>query len=174
MSTATTFFKALSNLLEIEAPGEEDDELFFSRDGKTFALRWLPNLQCFAIYAEVGYLAGWRDGEVCRQLLAANFLLAETNGAALSLNTNNASVGLNWRLPAYGLEVEAFIDAVDQAAVQADVWFERLQAMCAEQEAIVESELDRLGQEDGDDGEEDVGEAAKAGKAIISQAFLRV
>jgi hypothetical protein len=142
MSEEAPFFEALAKVLGIEPPASKD--MAFSRDGKGFLLSWQENSKSFLIYAEIGNLAGWRDGEVCRQLLAANFLLAETEGATLSLNVQDGSIGLNYILPAYGLETESFIRVVDNLARLSELWADRLLKMCKEQEDAVAAAQGRI------------------------------
>ena len=75
-------------------------------DGRGLLIQWLEAQQMFVIYAEVGPLEGWRDGEVLRRLLAANFLFMQTRGGALSYD---ASANMGWHdyaLPVYGLSPE--------------------------------------------------------------------
>ncbi|MDR3322973.1 MAG: type III secretion system chaperone, partial [Zoogloeaceae bacterium] len=93
--SAQAFVEALGQTLGLDLALSPAGDLAFALDGRGFLLQWRETSHSFVVYAEIGHLAGWRDGEVCRRLLSANFLLAETQGAALSYDGINNVVGLN-------------------------------------------------------------------------------
>ncbi len=105
-------------------------------DGRGILLQWLDNLQEFVVYAEVGPLCGWRDGEVLKQLMSANFLFMQTQGGALSYDPAANMVGLNYTIPVYGLLPEDFVKRLDVIVTLAAEWRERLHRMSAEQERL--------------------------------------
>ena len=72
-------------------------------------LQWLEEQQMFIIYMELGPLSGWRDEEVLKQLLSANFLFLQTEGGSLSYNPSANMVGMNYASPVYGLSAEEFV-----------------------------------------------------------------
>ena len=86
------------------------------------------------VHVEVGPLLGWRDGEVCKQLLSANFLLRETDGGALSYNPVTNMVGLNCPISLYGLEPQGFPAVLDRVLALGAIWQEKLLAMGKAQE----------------------------------------
>ena len=103
-------------------------------EGRGILLQWLESLHQFTLYAEIGPMYGWRDGEVAKQLLAANFLFMQTQGGALSYDPFANMVGLNYAVPVYGLSPEEFVERVDAVVTLAEQWRERLRRMAAEQE----------------------------------------
>ena len=105
-------------------------------DGRGILLQWLENLQQFIVYAEIGPLYGWRDGDVMKQLLSANFLFMQTRGGALSYDPAANMVGLNYTIPVYGLLPEDFVKRLDVIVTLAAEWRERLHRMSAEQERL--------------------------------------
>src|SRR5699024_5499564 len=71
-------------------------------------------------------------------LLASNFLLADTQGGALSYNDATGMVGLNFPIPVYGLDTGDFLKAVNNVILFSETWKTRLDAMNKEQEELTE------------------------------------
>ena len=69
---------------------------------------------------------------------ATNFLLADTQGGALSYNDATGMVGLNFPIPAYGLDTGDFLKTVNNIVLFSETWKARLDAMNKEQEALTE------------------------------------
>lgn len=126
--------KAIGTELSLSASGS----VGLSLGGRNLLIRWVEATRSFVLYAEVGALNGWRSGEVCRRLLIANFLLMETQGATLSYNDATGMVGLNYPVPVYGLEADAFVRAVDNIVTLSEEWKTRLDALNRKQEEAVE------------------------------------
>ena len=138
---AKPYFDALSLALGLELPPSSLKSLTFQIDGRGLILQWLENPRAFICYAELGSLAGWNEGDICRTLLGANFLLAETEGAALSLNAADNTVGLNYFFPVYGMAGQDFVTLVNNFVELADLWREKLATLNAEQEERARSAL---------------------------------
>jgi hypothetical protein len=136
------FIDALGKTLDMELSLSPQGELAFVVDGRGLLLQWREASQDYVLYAEVGPLAGWRDGEICRLLLSANFLLAETQGATLSYDSIANMVGINYIVPIYGMQAEDFVRVVNNVVELADVWKEKLTQLIAEQEALVTAAQD--------------------------------
>ena len=68
----------------------------------------------------------------------SNFLLADTQGGALSYNDATGMVGLNFPIPAYGLDTGDFLKTVNNIVLFSETWKARLDAMNKEQEALTE------------------------------------
>ena len=109
-----------------------------SLGGRNLLIQWIEATHSFIVYVEVGALGGWRNGEICRLLLASNFLLADTQGGALSYNDATGMVGLNFPIPAYGLDTGDFLKTVNNIVLFSETWKARLDAMNKEQEALTE------------------------------------
>ncbi|HJD96325.1 type III secretion system chaperone [Mailhella massiliensis] len=105
-------------------------------EGRGMLLQWLEAQAMFIVYIELGTLSGWRDEEVLRQLLSANFLLLQTEGGALSYHPAANMVGMNYAISVYGLTAEDFVRRLDAVILLAEQWQERLRRMEAEQEKL--------------------------------------
>lgn len=136
MDQHSSYLDALGRELGIEIEPSPTGSAQFVVDGHGILIQWAEARRAFVVYAEVGRLSGWRDGEVVKTLMAANFLLLGADGGALSLDPSTGMVGLNHQLPVCGLTSEAFVRAIDGIVVQADEWRGTLARMCAEQEII--------------------------------------
>lgn len=151
---AAPYMKALSAIVGQDVSVDEAGAVAFSLAGRHLLLQWNDEERAFVAYAEVGPLLGWNDAEVCRELLSANFLLLETQGASLSYDDVNNMVALNRLIPVCGLEPEAFITIVNRMLLTADLWNERLQALMARQEAADRANAARLRELSGEAAEE--------------------
>ncbi len=136
MDQHSSFLDALGRELGIEIEPSPAGSAQFVVDGHGILIQWAEARRAFVVYAEVGRLAGWRDGEVVKTLMAANFLLLGADGGTLSLDPSTGMVGLNYQIPVCGLTSEAFVRAIDGIVVEADEWRGTLARMCAEQEKI--------------------------------------
>jgi len=134
---AKPYFDALNQALGLELSPSPTGSLAFQLEGWGLILQWLEEARAFILYAELGSLAGWGEREICRTLLGANFLLVETQGASLSLDSSKNVVGLNYYFPVYGQTGEGFVNLVDNFVEMADYWRGRLAALNAEQEERV-------------------------------------
>ena len=141
MDQSLSYIEALNRETGLDIRLSDAGSACLELDGRGFLLQWLEAQQTFMSYAEVGPLAGWRDGEVLRRLLAANFLFMQTRGGALSYDASANMVGMNYALPVYGLSPEDFVKKLDAVATLTQEWRERLRRLCAEQERIVGSSV---------------------------------
>lgn len=132
---AEPYIHALSQATGMDVELPPTGTLAFSLGGRGLLLQWNEAVQSFVAYVEIGPLQGCRDGDVCRQLLSANFLLLETRGTALSYNEINQMVALNYTIPIYGLTPTDFIRVLGNLVTLADEWKERLAIILAEAEA---------------------------------------
>ena len=137
---ATPYIEALSKETGMDITLSASGSATLSLEGRNLLIQWIEATHSFVIYIEVGALGGWRNGEICRLLLASNFLLADTQGGALSYNDATDMIGLNFPIPVYGLETEDFLKAVDNIVLFSETWKARLDALNKEQEALVEQE----------------------------------
>lgn len=144
---ALPYIDALNHELGLDIVLPPSGSVALALEGRNLLLQWVEKTQSFVVYVEIGSLAGWRNGTVCRQLLAANFLFAETLGGALSYNEATSMVGLNFAIPVYGLDTEAFLGALNHCIVFSETWKTRLDAMNKEQERAVEEEQSFLDEE---------------------------
>ena len=80
----------------------------FRSEGRNLLIQWIEATHSFIVYVEVGALGGWRNGEICRLLLASNFLSRQ----ARSLQPP-AWWGWNFPIPAYGLDTGDFLKTVN-------------------------------------------------------------
>ena len=138
------YFEALSQALGLELPPSASGSLAFQVEGRGLLLQWLEEARAVILYAELGPLAGWGEGEICRALLGANFLLAETQGSTLSLDEANNLIGLNCLFPVSGKTGEDFVLLVNNFVELADAWRSRLAALNAEQEERARAALEAL------------------------------
>lgn len=137
---ATPYIEALSKETGIDIALSASGSATLSLEGRNLLIQWIEATHSFVVYIEIGALGGWRNGEICRLLLASNFLLADTQGGALSYNDATAMVGLNFPIPVYGLDTGDFLNAVNNIVLFSEAWKARLDAMNKEQEALVEQE----------------------------------
>lgn len=136
MSEAKAYLEVLSKELGLDIDFSTSNSAAFNLDGNTVLLQWRAFDNSFVVYSELGSLAGWNDEAVCRQLLSANFLLMETEGATLSYDMNANKVGINYVLPLQGLSSEEFLQQLNAVLVLAEKWQENLRAMQKEQEDL--------------------------------------
>lgn len=137
---ATPYIEALSKETGIDITLSASGSATLSLEGRNLLIQWIESTHSFVVYIEVGALGGWRNGEICRLLLASNFLLVDTQGGALSYNDATGMVGLNFLIPIYGLDTGDFLKAVNNIILFSDTWKTRLDAMNKEQETLVEQE----------------------------------
>ena len=137
---ATPYIEALSKETGIDIALSASGSATLSLEGRNLLIQWIEATHSFVVYIEIGTLGGWRNGEICRLLLASNFLLADTQGGALSYNDATGMIGLNFPIPIYGLDTGDFLNAVNNIVLFSEVWKARLDAMNKEQEALVEQE----------------------------------
>lgn len=140
MSEVKSYLEVLSKELGIEINSSNSNAIAFNLDGNNVLLQWRELDNSFIVYSEIGNLVGWNDEAICRQLLSANFLLMETEGAALSYDMNANKVGINYVLPLYGLSPEEFLQKLNAVLVLAEKWHANLVAMQKEQEELAEKE----------------------------------
>lgn len=134
MSEVQTYLEALNKELGININLSNSNAVAFNLDGNNILLQWREVDNSFIVYSEIGCLRGWNDEAICRQLLSANFLLMETEGATLSYDMNVNKVGINYVLPLYGLSAEEFLQKLNAVLVLAEKWHANLIAMQKEQE----------------------------------------
>ena len=117
---ATPYIEALGKETGMDITLSASGAAALSLGGRNLLIQWIEATHSFIVYVEVGALGGWRNGEICRLLLASNFLLADTQGGALSYNDATGMVGLNFPIPAYGLDTGDFLKtALTEQAQQA-------------------------------------------------------
>ena len=97
---ATPYIEALGKETGMDITLSASGAAALSLGGRNLLIQWIEATHSFIVYVEVGALGGWRNGEICRLLLASNFLLADTQGGALSYNDATGMVGLNFPIPA--------------------------------------------------------------------------
>lgn len=144
MEQAAAYAEAIGREIGRDLRLSKTGSLFFELDGRGLLLQWQEASRSFVVYVEIGPLAGWRDGEVCRRLLSANFLLVQTRGGALSYDAAANMVGLNYVLPVYGVSPEEFVRNVNAVIVLADEWKAELVRLCAEQEKAVAADQEQI------------------------------
>ena len=140
MNAAAAYIDALNRELGTQFALSESGALTFDLDGRAALMQWSEARQGFLIYVEIGGLLGWRDAEVMKHLLAANFLFMASDGGALSLDPATSRAGLNFFLPIYGLDPEAFVKRLDAALLAADRWAEKLAQICEAEERLAVKE----------------------------------
>lgn len=146
---AKPYIEALAKELNVAIELSESGAAFLSWDGMSLLLQWVASESCFLIYAELGRPVGWRDGELFRQLLSANFLLAQTEGGSLSWHAGTNVIGINFPLPVYGLDGAQFIHKFNTLLLTASRWKGELASMLAMQEHMAsESQKKVLAQEE--------------------------
>ena len=136
--SATPYIEALSKETGMDITLSASGAATLSLGGRNLLIQWIEATNSFIVYVEVGALGGWRNGEICRLLLASNFLLADTQGGALSYNDATGMVGLNFPIPIYGLDTGDFLKAVNNVILFSETWKTRLDAMNKEQEELTE------------------------------------
>lgn len=140
MNQYSSFIDALGRELGMDIQLSPTGAAHFVIDGYGLLIQWTESRHAFVVYAEVGPLSGWRDGEVVKELMAANFLLLGSLGGALSLDLSKSMVGLSYQIPVYGMTPEDFVKAIDGIVTQAGEWRGTLARMSAEQERLVAQE----------------------------------
>ena len=135
---ATPYIEALGKETGMDITLSASGAAALSLGGRNLLIQWIEATHSFIVYVEVGALGGWRNGEICRLLLASNFLLADTQGGALSYNDATGMVGLNFPIPTYGLDTGDFLKTVNNIVLFSETWKARLDAMNKEQEALTE------------------------------------
>ena len=121
---ATPYIEALGKETGMDITLSASGAAALSLGGRNLLIQWIEATHSFIVYVEVGALGGWRNGEICRLLLASNFLLADTQGGALSYNDATGMVGLNF--------------PINNIVLFSETWKARLDAMNKEQEALTE------------------------------------
>ena len=92
----------------------EDGMVVFEVDGSmTLAIGLEADTQAITLYAPLHGSGGQRDSDLLEQLLAANLLWQETQGATLALDRSSNHVVLHQRLPLSEMSQEAFEQHVD-------------------------------------------------------------
>lgn len=140
MDQYSSFIDAFGRELGIDIQLSPTGAAHFVIDGHGLLIQWTESRHAFVVYAEVGRLSGWRDGEVVKELMAANFLLLGSLGGAFSLDLSRSMVGLCYQIPVYGMTPEDFVKAIDGIVIQAGEWRGTLARMSAEQERLVAQE----------------------------------
>lgn len=170
--SATAYMEALSNRIG-EKVALSDGQAALALDGRGFLLRWDETAQRFMVHVELGPLAGWQDGGVCKLLLAANFLMLETDGGALSYNPASNMVGLNHPVETYGMDPQGFLDVINRILALAEGWRERLARMGQEKEHTVRKARQRFLHGDADPAEA-IAEELPLSEMAQSPCILRV
>ena len=122
---ATPYIEALGKETGMDITLSASGAAALSLGGRNLLIQWIEATHSFIIYVEVG-------------ALASNFLLADTQGGALSYNDATGMVGLNFPIPAYGLDTGDFLKTVNNIVLFSETWKARLDAMNKEQEALTE------------------------------------
>ena len=147
MSQSVPYIEALNREtgLDIQLSASGGAQLMLEDRG--VLLQWLEEQQMFIIYMELGPLSGWRDEEVLKQLLSANFLFLQTEGGSLSYNPSANMVGMNYAIPVYGLSAEEFVRRLDAIVLLAGQLMEKLRLMGAEQEKLAVQTMENRAEE---------------------------
>lgn len=141
---STPFLEALSKEINMDVTLSGSGAAAFVLDGHGLLLQWQESSQSFVVYVEIGALAGWRDGEVCRTLLSANFLLLATRGGAFSYDQSTNTVGLNYTMPVYGLEPQNFLEQLNGIILLAEECRAMFTQLTATQENAVLQDQKRV------------------------------
>lgn len=134
MNTLQPYIAALAERTGIPLETSPDGSFATLLDGKRLLVKAPGRGKTILFYMEVGRPTLFRRGEVLTSLMGGNLFLAETRGAALSYDTFNEMVGLNLILPVHHLDVEEFINAVDNFVAAADDWGRKLEELNAQAE----------------------------------------
>lgn len=136
MSQYLPYIEALNRETGLDIRLSSSGSAYLELEDRGILLQWLEAQNMFVIYVELGSLSGWRDEQVLRQLLSANFLFLQSGGGALSYDISANRVGLNYAVPVYGLSAEDFLRRLDAVVLLAEHWQEKLRDMAAEQEKL--------------------------------------
>lgn len=137
MDQYLAYIKALGQELGLEIQLSLAGAAHFAVDGHGLVIQWAEARRAIMVYAEIGSLSGWRDGEVAKTLMTANFLFLGSKGGALSLDPSCTMVGLNYQIPVADLTPDAFVKTIDGIVTEAEAWRTRLARISAEQEKLV-------------------------------------
>lgn len=137
------FIDTLNQTLGKPVEQDENGAYAFILDGVPVLLRYRAADASFLLHMELGYPTAMGGG-VCAKLLGANFLLAETMGAAISLDERTGMAFLEHLVPVAGLDGAGFVARVEGFVALADVWTRRIKDWNEEREAQVDGRLDVL------------------------------
>ena len=101
MSQYLPYIEALNRETGLDIRLSSSGSAYLELEDRGILLQWLEAQNMFVIYVELGSLSGWRDEQVLRQLLSANFLFLQSGGGALSYDISANRVGLNYAVPVY-------------------------------------------------------------------------
>ncbi len=138
--------KALEQVLGQQMETDGKRTYVVTLDGVPLLLRFVEAEELFLLHIEIGY-AQTAGGIVHTQLLGANFLLSETGGAALSLNTQSGMAALEMPLSVAGKLPEFFVEQVEHFVNLADIWTQKLKEWNEQACEQVNSQLDAIMQE---------------------------
>jgi hypothetical protein len=137
------YIDALSTVLGQEVRKNEHGLHAFILDNVPVMLHFRPVDSSCLLHMEIGYPTTFGNGILSR-LLGANFLLAETHGAAISLDERTGLAFLEYVFPVMSLDGPGFVAQVEGFVALADVWTKRLQEWNREIESEVDTQLGTL------------------------------
>ena len=108
---ATPYIEALGKETGMDITLSASGAAALSLGGRNLLIQWIEATHSFIVYVEVG---------------------------ALSYNDATGMVGLNFPIPAYGLDTGDFLKTVNNIVLFSETWKARLDAMNKEQEALTE------------------------------------
>ena len=114
------FFEALERVVGQPFHADDLESCGFTYKEYQIMICWIDAARQFFVYVELVNSGGYRRDRVCARVLELNYLLGETNGAALSLDPETKKIGLNMLIPVYGLEPSAFLRIIDTLLITAD------------------------------------------------------
>lgn len=120
------FIDALSQALGQQVEKDGEGAYAFLLDGVPVLLHYRPSDSSFLLHMEIGYPTGL-GGRIHARLLGANFLLSETDGAAISLDERTGLAFLELALRLNGLDGAGFVARIEGFVTLADEWTRRLQ-----------------------------------------------
>ena len=126
MHPAQPYLNALARKLGTSLTASESGEVRFEIGRRTVMLAWAESPDRFLIYADAGRIGTFRREDVLMRLLSANFLMHETEGAALSFDSTQNTVGLNGTIQVYGLSPEDFVKAFERFMALTALWRRKL------------------------------------------------
>lgn len=140
------FVDALSQALGQEMEDDGNGAFALTLDGVHMLLLFRESDHSFLAHMDIGYPTGLGNA-IHARLLGANFLLSETEGAAISLDEQTGMACLEAIIPVTGLDGQQFVNRVEAFVHQADIWTRRLHQWNQEIEAQVSAGLDALDRE---------------------------
>lgn len=141
-----SYIDALSTVLGQEVQKNEHGLHAFILDNVPVMLHFRPADSTCLLHMEIGYPTGFGNSIMSR-LLSANFLLAETHGAAISLDERTGLAFLEYVFSVATLDGPGFVAQVEGFVALADIWTKRLQKWNQEIESEVDARLGTLFEE---------------------------